>query len=64
MYTMDYTENNTCCLANPEQKQNITIIDNKVLDIREKIKAGKYNAEDHLDIAIDKLLENILVSKD
>lgn len=64
MYTMDYTENNACCLANPEQEQNITIIDDKVLDIREKIKAGKYNVEDYLDIAIDKLLEDILVSKD
>ena len=64
MYTMDYFENNVCCLANPEHRQNITTMDNKVLDIRDKIKAGKYNVEDYLDIAIDKLLEDILVSKD
>ena len=64
MYTMDYFENNVCCLANPEQQQNITIMDNKVLDIREKIKSGKYNVEEYLDIAIDRLLEDILVPKD
>ena len=50
----------TCCISSNEQKQTQEIRNEKIMEIREKIKLKKYNAEEHLSVALDRLLEDIL----
>ena len=63
MFTVEYIENNMCCLAIPEQQGN-QIRDSKVLEIRNEIWSGRYNPESHLDVVVDRLLEEILNSEE
>lgn len=43
-----------------EQEQASEIRNKKVQDTRRKIKSGKYNPDNHLNIALDRLIEEIL----
>ena len=47
-------------LAFDEQEQNTKIRLDRILDIRRKLTSGEYNPSEHLDIVIDRLLEEIL----
>ena len=56
---IDYHENNECCLR--LRKHNTNIRQNKVLDIRNKLNSGRYNIKKRLNIAVDRLIEDILL---
>jgi len=43
-----------------EQQQASEIRNKKVQDTKRKIKSGKYNPDNHLSIALDRLIEEIL----
>ncbi len=43
-----------------EQEQASGMRNKKVQDARRKIKSGKYNPDNHLSIALDRLIEEIL----
>lgn len=51
------------CSADIEQKRTPGIRLERVLDVRHKLRSGKYNIAEHLDIVVDKLLEDILVQQ-
>ena len=61
MLTREYIEGivSRRILFEQEKIQEIRL--EKVIDTRRKLRSGKYNIEDHLNIAIDRLLEEILV---
>lgn len=48
------------CLAFDEHEQNMEIRFDRILDIRRKLISGEYNLTEHLDIAADRLLEEII----
>ena len=60
MITLNYINEKVCCSISDEQINARKIRLDKVLDIRGRINSGKYNPAEHLDIVVDKLLEDIL----
>ncbi len=48
------------CLSFYEQEQNPGIRLDRIMYIRRKLTSGEYNLTEHLDIAVDRLLEEIL----
>ena len=56
---IDYQKNNEFCLK--LRKHNTNIRQAKVLDIRSKINSGSYNIKKRLNIAVDRLIEDILL---
>jgi hypothetical protein len=61
MLTLDYFDGLLCCCTSSELEQTSGIRLDKVIDIRRRLRAGNYNLDEHLDEAVDKLLEDILV---
>jgi hypothetical protein len=61
MYAIDYLDNMVSCLAFPEREQNTRIRHDRILVIRRKVRSGKYDIAKHLDIVVDRLIEDILV---
>jgi hypothetical protein len=51
------------CSADVEQHNDPEIRLDKVLDVRQKLISGKYNVAEHLDVVVDRLLEDILVQQ-
>lgn len=49
------------CSEDIEQNQNPTVRLDRILDVRHKLKSGKYNVAERLDVVVDKLLEDVLV---
>ena len=62
MCTVNHHNNKVCCPEISEQKQELKR-DEKVHEIRSKLKSGRYDVAAHLETAIDRLLEKILASK-
>ena len=50
----------TCSLSSNEQEQTPLIRHEKIVEIRQKLKSKRYNVDEHLSIAIDRLIEEIL----
>jgi hypothetical protein len=63
METIYYHDIIVSCRTSPDREQNPGIRGDRVLDIRSKLRSGKYNIAKHLDIVVDRLLEDILVRK-
>lgn len=63
MVAIDCCYGMVSCLADVEHEQTPGIRFDKVLYVRRKLRSGKYNISEHLDVAIDKLLEDILVQE-
>ena len=60
MITMECIEEMVFCSTFTEQEQAREIRNKKVKDTRRKIRSGKYNLDKKLNIAMDRLLEEIL----
>lgn len=60
MITIDSIENMTSCCTLIEHEQISEIRFDKVQDTQRKLKSGQYNLDRNLNIAIDRLLEEIL----
>ena len=60
MLTMKYIEETASRRITPVQKQCPEIRKKKVQDTRNKLRSGKYNPDEHLSIALDRLIEEIL----
>jgi hypothetical protein len=60
MITMDYFNGTALCSVCTEHVQTREIRFDKVLSTRRKLGSGEYNLEEHLDVVVDKLLEEIL----
>jgi hypothetical protein len=61
MYAIDNLYNMVSCLPVPEREQNTRIRHDRVPVIRRKLRSGKYDIAKHLDIVVDRLIEDILV---
>ena len=51
------------CSEDIEQHRIPEIRIDRVLDVRNRLRSGKYNIAERLDTVIDRLLEDILVQK-
>ena len=56
MLTIEYFNR----LAFIEQKQAPEIRFERVMNVRQKLKSRKYNLDEHLNIALDRLIEEII----
>ncbi len=63
METIYYLDSIVSCRTSRVREQNPSIRSDRVLDIRNKIKSGRYDITRHIDIVVDRLLEEILVQK-
>ena len=63
METTYYLDSIVSCRTSPQREQNPGIRVDRILDIRSKLRSGKYDITKHLDIVVDRLLEDILVPK-
>ena len=61
METIDSSNKKLSYSIITEQEQSLEDRKEKVLNIRRKLRKGKYNLNEGLTIAIDKLIEEILV---
>ena len=61
METIDSSNNKLSCRTITEQEQCLKVRKDKVLNIRRKLRKGKYNLSQGLTIAIDRLIEEILI---
>ena len=61
MITMDYFNGTVLCSVCTEHEQTQEIRLEKVLSTRRKLRSGEYNLAEHLNYALDVLLEEILV---
>jgi hypothetical protein len=60
MRTIDYFAGMVSCATSDGYEQNAEIKVNRVINIRRKLRSGKYNLSENLSVAIDRLLEEIL----
>lgn len=60
MRTIDYFAEMVSCTKSDGHKEITEIRIDRVMDIRRKLRKGKYNLSENLNVAIDRLLEEIL----
>lgn len=60
MLMTEHIEASIAHLAFDAQGKNVEIRLDRILDIRRRLISGEYNLTEHLDIVVDRLLEEIL----
>jgi hypothetical protein len=63
MITKNNLDESAACPVHEEPEQTPEKRLDKVRQIRRKIKSGKYDPEEHLNLAMDRLIEEILMQK-